>query len=100
MVLAVVAAAVSLVVAVALPRYGCPGGFVLLDPREFPGMSDEAVCIRDSPRYSTPGEVSNRGAIKTATAIAGVIFGTAAVVAFVRGRRGREPDMPAPKQGG
>lgn len=101
-VLAVVAgviAAASLVVAVALPRYGCPRGFVLFDARDLPGADlpegEEVVCIPDSGLYATAGEVSDRWAIKIATAIAGVIFGVVTVFAFVRRPQGREPDGTA-----
>jgi hypothetical protein len=94
-----VVAAGSVVVAVGLPRYGCPGGFVVLDPREFPGLSEDAICVPDSGVYATPGEVSDRGPIKIAAAIAGLIIGGVALFAL-RGRRGRESDMTAPEPGG
>jgi hypothetical protein len=63
-VLAVVAgviAAESLVVAAGLPRYGCAEGFLLFDSREFPGLSDEVVCVPDSGVYAPPARYPTGG---------------------------------------
>jgi hypothetical protein len=90
--------AVALVaIAVALPRYGCPEGLVLIEGSPptppFPSM-DAPTCLNLSPivEVTTGGDelvrdASDSLAVKLAIAAIGMIVGASAVYTFARGRR-------------
>lgn len=88
-------------VAVTLPRHGCSEGFVLFDPRAFPGAdfpgADAVTCVPDSGIYATAGEVSDRWPIKLASAMAGVILGALAMFEFRRRSRGSDATGSEPE---